>query len=232
MYRVLFVDDDPNILQINRTYFEAREFQVSTADCINAAEELVRSQEFDCIVLDVILPTGETGYNLCKFIRETTPAPILFLSGLTEKEFIYRGFNVGAEDYITKPYDLQELFMRVSARISRYRGTPGQDHILSQPPLQINLTSRRATWNGEPVPLTAVEFDIMALLAAHPGEPISPNEIYNQVWKLPDINSVNTVHSHISRLRVKLDRLSPEHRLIQTEWGRGYVFVPQPRKPQ
>lgn len=227
MYHVLFIDDDKNILKINKTYFEEHEYEVSVADKTADALQMVRDNSYDCIVLDIILSESEDGYELCKQIQQETDAPIVFLSSLTEKDFIYRGFNVGGEDYMTKPYDLKELMMRVESRIMRYRGTIKKDTVISLPPLKINLVNRNATVNGKPLTLTAIEYNILALLCSKPGEPFSPGDIYTEVWKLPDINAVHTVHSHIGRLRAKLDALSPDHHLIQTEWGKGYVLVKQ-----
>lgn len=225
MYHILFVDDDRNILRVNKTYFEEHDYNVSIADNIEDAVLMVKEHDFDCIVLDIILSKADDGYELCRRIQQENNVPVIFLSSLTEKEFVYRGFKVGGEDYMTKPYDLHELMLRVESRISRYRGTSINDNVISLPPLKLNLVSRNATVNGEPLSLTAIEYSILALLCSKPGIPFSPGEIYTSVWKLPDINAVHTVHSHIGRLRAKLDALSPEHHLIQTEWGKGYVLV-------
>ena len=226
LYHVLFIDDDENILQINKMYFEYRGYKVSTATTAKKAKELVNTYDFDCIVLDIILTTLDDGYKLGKELKTVTTAPIVFLSSLTEQDFIYRGFTVGGEDYLTKPYDVKELVMRVDAHIRRYRGNAHHEEVISAPPLHINLTSHTVTLNGENVALTSVEFKILVLLCESPGKPFSPAEIYSEVWKMPDINATHTVHSHIGRMRKKLDSVYPEHQLIQTEWGKGYVFVP------
>ena len=225
MYHVLFVDDDEKVLQINETYFKTHGYKVSVADSGKSALEQVKNNDFDCIILDIILP-NEDGYAICKEIREQTQAPIIFVSSLTEKDFIYKGFSVGGEDYMTKPYDLKELFVRTEAHIARYRGISKRENVISVEPVHLNLTTHKVMVNGKELTLTSVEFKILALLCQHPGKPFSPAEIYKEVWEMPDINAIHTVHSHIGRMRKKLDSIYNDHQLIQTQWGKGYVFIP------
>ena len=226
VYHVLFVDDDENVLKINETYFKSHGYQVTVANSGKLALEAVKKTEFDCIILDIILP-NEDGYVICKEIRNLTHTPIIFVSSLAEKDFIYKGFNVGGEDYMTKPYDLKELFVRTEAHIARYRGTSKRENILTVPPIKMNLTNRKVSINDVEISLTSVEFKILLLLCQHPGKPFTPNEIYNEVWEMPDINAIHTVHSHIGRMRKKLDSIYKDHQLIQTQWGKGYILIPE-----
>ena len=226
MQRILFVDDDINILNINKIYFERYGYTVDTSYSANHTLDLIHKNIYDCIILDIILSTNENGYQLCKDIRNITDTPIIFLTSLTEQDFLYQGFNVGADDYMTKPYDLQELKLRIKARISTYRHIPCTEEILTFPPLSINLTCRQVLYNKDIISLTSVEFDILTFLCSNTGQPFMPDAIYKEVWKMPDLNSTHTVQTHIARLRRKLDKYSPNHHLIQTLWGKGYIFVP------
>ena len=226
MYRLLFVDDDSNIVKVNKLFFEPYGYIVDTALDMHSAMDLVNQNVYDCIVLDIVLPTSQNGYKLCKYIREKVDTPIIFLTSLTEKDFLYQGFSVGGDDYMTKPYDFKELKLRIDAHISRYRHNVKSEEILTFPPLTINLTHRQVLFNDESLNLTGVEFDILSLLCSNPGQPFMPDEIYQKVWNLPDLNSTHTVQTHIARLRRKLDKFSPNHHLIQTQWGKGYFFVP------
>ena len=230
MKRLLFVDDDPNILKINKLYFEPYGYTVDTALDVPNALERLSNFTYDCIILDVVLKPGENGYRLCTEIRKTSNAPIIFLTSLTEQDFLYQGFSVGGDDYMTKPYDPKELKIRIEARINRYRNTSQDENTLSFPPLHINLSTRQITLNEEVINLTGVEFDILILLASNPGKLYMPDVIYKEVWKMPDLNATHTVQTHIARLRRKLDKLSPDHHFIQTQWGKGYLFVTPPQK--
>lgn len=226
MSRILFVDDDENLLKINRTYFEQRGYAVSTAKDGTSAQRLVSETDFDCIVLDIILPQGEDGYSICKALKARSGAPILFLTSLTEQEFLYRGFACGGDDYLTKPYDLKELMLRVEARVGQHRGRRSCARRLVFQPLTIDLTARRVTLSGNTVALTGNEFDILVLLANAPSQVFSTEEIYQGVWKMPDLDATHTVQVHVARMRRKLEEASPTHKFIQTVWGRGYLFVP------
>lgn len=226
MFQILFVDDDENLLKINRIYFEQHGYGVTAASTSGQALSLVKEHRYDCALLDIILPSMPDGYQICEEIRNYTDMPILFLTSLTEQEFLYRGFSAGGDDYITKPYDLRELELRVAARISQYRRHNAGGEILYFPPLSINVTKRIVTVDGRPLSLTGNEFDILVLLARSPEQAFSPEEIYRAVWNMPDLDSAHTVQVHVARMRRKLDTASPGHRFIGTSWGRGYLFSP------
>ena len=226
MNQILFIDDDPNILRINKDYFTPRGYEVYTALDADSALGLVTYHDFDCIILDVILPTKEDGYALCRKLREQMDTPILFLTSLTKQDFLYQGFNCGGDDFMTKPYDLKELQLRIDAQIRRYRSVARHADVISFPPLSVDLTSRLATVNGEELNLTGGEFDILALLVSHPNQVFSPESIYTSVWKMPGIAATHTIQVHVSHLRRKIEDACPDHKFIQTSWGKGYLFVP------
>lgn len=222
---LLFVDDDTAFLQINKTYFERLGYVVFTAVNRKEMESCLQSQPVDCIILDIMFPEkGSGGYDLCRLIRQTQTSPIIFLTSLTEKDFMYKGFDLGADDYMTKPYELKELALRIRARINRNRGIPLRRELLSYPPLTIDAGARKAILLDKQLALTAHEFDILLLLARSPQTVFSMEAIYREIWKMPDLNSAQTVRVHLARMRHKLEEVYPEHHFIQLVWGKGFMF--------
>lgn len=224
MPHLLLVDDDPNILKINRDYFESRGFHVTACD--NAQQAIAHVQKFpvDCIILDIVMPGGD-GFELCRKFKAQLTAPIIFLTNFTEKEYLYQGFSFGGDDFLTKPCDLRELELRVNARISQKEIGKLQCPRLEFPPLLIDMGTCKVSINDTPVPLTAYEFDILLLLVRSPGHVFSPEAIYHEVWKLPDLDSTQTVKVHVARLRHKLETACPGQAFIGTVWKQGYHFI-------
>lgn len=224
MNYLLLVDDDPNILTINRNYFESRGFCVTT--CTNAEQAFshVEKHPVDCVILDVMMP-GEDGFKLCRRFKAKITAPVIFLTCFTEKEYLYQGFSFGGDDFLTKPCDLKELEIRVKARINQKRTGIIRSERLEFPHLLIEIGTRQAFIDGTPVALTAYEFDILLLLAHSPGHVFSPEAIYREVWKLPDLESTQTVKVHVARMRHKLEATCPGVSFIGTVWKQGYRFT-------
>lgn len=221
MYRLLMVDDDPNILKINRSYFEKREFLVNTAENAEEASRLL-TQSYDCILLDIRME-GTDGYRLCQEIKENTRTPVIFLTSLSEEECLERGFLSGGDDYVTKPCGLRELELRVLARI-RAAFSPKEHGTLHFDNLTMNLLSRQVYLGNQLVPLTSNEFDILRLLIEHSGTPFSQEEIYHHIWKEDDHYNSHSVQTLMVRVRKKLAAIEPDQEYIKTAWGRGYLF--------
>ena len=200
---LLFVDDDSNVLNINRNYFESRGFSVSVAQTADQALDHVKKYPVDCVVLDIMMP-GFDGFLLCRRFKTQMTAPVIFLTSLTEKEYLYQGFSLGGDDFLTKPWDLKEF-----------------------PPLTIDAGTRQASIGNVCVPLTAYEFDILLLLARSPGHVFSPDSIYREIWKLPDLDNTQTVKVHVARMRHKMEAACPGHSFIGTVWKQGYRFLPE-----
>ena len=223
MDKLLFVDDDPHFLKINKAYFEKRHYTVETVSNASRAIEALKEQPFDCIILDILMP-GPSGFHLCQQIKNETVTPVIFLTSLTEQDCMYRGFELGGDDYVTKPYEFRELELRIAARIRQARGIL-QNEILQFPPLSIDINSRRALVNGKAVSLTAYEFDILLLLARSPGKVYSLEAIYREIWRMPDLQSAQTVRVHLARMRHKLENACPERKFIELVWGKGFRFT-------
>ncbi len=222
MSRVLFVDDDPAILRVNRIYFESRRYLVHTAQSREQAEQLLEKYPIDCIVLDILMP-GVDGWALCREWKAKRSIPIVFLTSLTEQDCLYRGFELGADDYITKPYELRELELRVKARIRQQTETAPAERLVF-PPLVIDADGRQVLLENVRIPLTAYEFDILLLLARSPGKVFSMATIYREIWNLPDLGNAQTVRVHLARMRHKLEDACPNRRFIEVVWGKGFLF--------
>lgn len=221
MPTVLFLDDDASILRINRVYFESRDYRVLTASGFSEALDLLSRERVDCLVLDILMP-GTDGWEVCRRLRAQGGPPIIFLTSLDERECMYRGFELGAFDYVTKPYELRELELRVRAKLRQSAG--GNGPVLSFPPLTIEPEGRRAAVNGVPLPLTTHEFDVLLLLASHPGKVFSLDEIYREVWKRPDLGRTETARNRVAQMRHKLEAACPDRLFIDRVWGKGFVF--------
>ena len=141
---LLFVDDDSNVLNINRNYFESRGFSVSVAQTADQALDHVKKYPVDCVVLDIMMP-GFDGFLLCRRFKTQMTAPVIFLTSLTEKEYLYQGFSLGGDDFLTKPWDLKELEMRIRTRISQCSNRSLKGERLEFPPLTIDAGTRQAS---------------------------------------------------------------------------------------
>lgn len=213
-YRLLAVDDEPDILRTNRRYLEMRGYQVDTAVCAAEALELLRKQSYDCILLDVLLP-DMNGFKLCEAVRGLTSAPILFLSCMDDEEDKIKGLMAGGEDYITKPYSLKELAARVFAQVRR-AGMKG---------FSIDHQNQLLLIDSCTIPLAQKEFELFLFLMGNSGRILSAAELYHEIWKTGKPDSANTVAVHIKRLRHKLEKSGTLIGSIETVRGEGYRFI-------
>lgn len=226
-YKVLLVDDDNDILEINKTFLESEGYEIVTATTIAQTMEKVQLHSFDCIVLDVMLPDG-SAFELPPRIQVYSDAPIIFLTAREQVEDRIQGFKVGADDYITKPYSLPELSLRINAHIKRSMKSDG--FLIEYPPLRINIKTREVTLKDTAVHLTNREFDILRLLAETPNVIIPFSKIFSHVWGDESACDNHLVMVNISYLRKKMEKIAPEITFVKTEWGIGYSFAYPPVK--
>lgn len=224
MYQILMIDDEQIVLNSRAELLRMYGCKVDTARTAAAAMNYLAHNEYDCILLDVMLEETN-GFTLCKKIRNATLCPIIFLSNMYEDEYQKQGFLSGAEEYIPKTMDWELFWLRIESRIKNYR-REFEPTILSYPPMVINLDSRTVAINNIDIQLSGFEFDILALMASRPDYVFSLSEIYQTVWKQRDLNQVQTVQVHISHMRRKLEATCPDHFFLQTVWGKGYKFTP------
>jgi DNA-binding response OmpR family regulator len=192
--------------------------------------EKALTNEYLMIILDLMLPELD-GLEVCKRIREATKSlPILMLTAKSEEFDKVLGLELGADDYITKPFSIRELMARIKALLRRVDAvkeevTAGQQEEIVLGALTINLDKRKVTLNTEKVELTAKEFDLLALFASNPGRVYSRQALLNLVWGYQFEGYDHTVNSHINRLRAKLESNPSQPKFITTVWGVGYRFV-------
>ena len=226
-YKILLVDDDKDILEINRAFLESEGYEVVTATTITQTMEKIQIHNFDCIVLDVMLPDG-SAFDLPQRLAPYSAAPIIFLTAKDQVEDKLQGLKVGADDYITKPYSLPELSLRINAHIRRNMKSEG--FLMEFPPLKINIKTREVLLKDKPVHLTNREFDILRLLAETPNVIVPFQRIYSHVWGDDSACDNHLVMVNISYLRKKMEKIAPEVTFVKTEWGIGYSFAYPPVK--
>ena len=227
--KILVVDDEKVLVKGIKFNLESEGYQVETAYDGEAAVELARGGAFDLIILDLMMPRID-GLQACMRIREFSNVPIIMLTARSEDTDKIIGFECGADDYITKPVNILELKARVRALLRR-SGAAGQRQPgrtpLSVGHIRLDPSERSAWKSGQPVDLTAKEFDLMELLMRNPGRVYSRENLLNVVWGYEYIGDYRTVDVHIRRLREKLELDPANPQYIRTKWGVGYYFSSQ-----
>ncbi len=218
---VLVVEDDP-ILRETLTYNLQRErMQVLCAENAEEAIRMFQQQNPDLVVLDVMLP-GRSGFELCRLIRQHSQTPILFLTARTSEEDKLRGFELGADDYLVKPFSMVELIARIRSLLRRTQ--PATPVTLHFGEVEIDLKAHRVFKAGKPLTLTPKEYALLVLLARNPGKVFTRDQLLDNIWGVDTYVSPRTVDVHIRWLRSKIEP-DPNHpRYIQTVRGVGYRF--------
>ena len=225
-YKVLVVDDEKLLVKGIKFNLENDGYEVECAYDGEQAVEIVRQGKVDLVILDLMMPKMD-GFEACKRIREFSKVPIIMLTAKSEDTDKIIGFEYGADDYITKPFNVMELKVRVRAILRRVGQDSSKkrpnDHIIAGR-IELAPSSRNAYIDGDIVDLTAKEYDLIELLAKNPGRVYSRENLLDVVWGYDYPGDIRTVDVHIRRLREKLERepASPEH--IMTKWGVGYYF--------
>lgn len=222
---ILVVDDEETIREVVRRYLEREGFTVREAEDGYAALDAVEEHEPDLIVLDLMLP-GVDGLTITRHLQSRYRIPILMLTAKGEISDRVRGLDLGADDYMTKPFSPQELVSRVRAVLRRADPGVGTTTALEHGDLRLDPVSRTVTRGGESIMLTSTEFDLLWFLASNPKQVFSRTQLLDHVWGYEYYGDPSTVTVHISRLREKIepDQSKPQH--ILTVWGVGYKFEP------
>lgn len=223
--RILVVDDEKPIADILKYNLEKEGYRVEEAFDGLEALRRVKEAPFDLVILDVMLP-GLDGYSVCREIRRFSPLPILMLTAKDQETDIVLGLEMGADDYLTKPFGARELLARVRALLRRSRlQTAGlEKKVLVFGPLEIDLLNYEARKNGRSVGLTLKEFELLRFLATHPGQVFTRETLLNEVWGYEYFGEARTVDVTIRRLREKIEENPAEPEYIQTKRGVGYYF--------
>ncbi len=218
--RILVVDDDPTVAEVVGQYLRSSGFVVDrVADGFEAIEAEARISP-DLIVLDRMLP-GIDGIEACRRIRATSSTPIILLTALGSEEERIRGFEAGADDYLTKPFSPRELVLRVQSVLRRSLGEHAPESALDRGPFHIDPAARVAKMNGVLLPLTVREFDLLSFLVKHPRQAFSRDELLTSVWGWT-YGDLSTVTVHVRRLREKIEPDPTQPTLLTTVWGVGY----------
>ncbi|WP_236414998.1 response regulator transcription factor [Paenibacillus sp. JJ-223] len=228
---ILLVDDEHEIIKLMEIYFGNEGYRILTAHDGGEALEQLRKERVDLIVLDVMMPNMD-GIEACMKIREEQKMPIIMLSAKSMDMDKIMGLSIGADDYVTKPFNPLELVARAKSQLRRYyqfnEGREKRKHELTIDELVINTDTHEVWVDEQPVHLTPREFAVLELLARHQGSVLSMEQIYQQVWKEEYMESSNTVMVHIRKIREKIEPDKKNPKFIQTVWGVGYKMI----KPQ
>jgi DNA-binding response OmpR family regulator len=227
--RVLVADDDPNITDVCRRYLEREGYLVITAKDGEEALALWRKHNPSLIVLDLMMP-HKNGWEVCNEIRQTEDIPIVMLTARGEEQDRLMGLTMGADDYLTKPFSPRELVLRVRAILRRMRyvqtsPAAAAEHTIKCDGLTLDVAKRKVEVGGQEVDLTVTEFEVLYLLASHPGQVFSRNQMLSKIWDFSYEGDTTTVTVHIRRLREKIEPIPSEPKYIKTVWGIGYKFA-------
>ena len=224
MYNVLVCDDEKDIVSALRIYLTSEGYQVFEASNGKEAVEIVENQEVHLVLMDIMMPVMD-GIQAMVKIREKSNVPVILLTAKGEDTDKVLGLTVGADDYVTKPFNPVELQARVKSQLRRYMLLGSGNQTVAKARMggiEIDDKAKEVTLDGEKVNLTRTEYDILKLLMDHPGEVFSPNQIYEKVWKDNPFGTENTVAVHIRHLREKIEYNPQEPRYLKVVWGRGY----------
>lgn len=221
MAKILVVDDEPNIVELARLYLKNEGYEVVTAGDGRIALDTVRLQTPDLVLLDIMLP-GLDGWEVCKQVRQFSRVPIIMLTARGDDVDKIVGLELGADDYMVKPFNPREMVARVKAVLRRTDGGRPTATIVQVGDVELDTARREVAVAEQPVTLRAKEFDLLAYLMQHPGLALSREQLLNAVWGYDYYGDTRTVDVHIAHIR---DKLAGSRVSIETVWGVGYKLV-------
>ena len=227
MSKILIIEDEEAIADLEKDYLELSGFEVKICNTGDEGLQTALREEFDLIVLDLMLP-GLDGFEVCKRVREEKNIPIIMVSAKKEDIDKIRGLGTGADDYMTKPFSPSELVARVKAHLARYDRLVGSSNknndVIEIRGIRIDKTARRVMVDGEEKAFTGKEFDLLTFLAEHPNHVYTKEELFREIWDMDSIGDIATVTVHIKKIREKIEFDSAKPQYIETIWGVGYRF--------
>ena len=227
MSRILIIEDEEAIAEIEKDYLELSDFEVVIEEDGERGLEKALSEEFDLILLDVMLP-GKDGFEICKEVRKEKKIPILMVSAKKDDIDKIRGLGLGADDYLAKPFSPSELVARVKAHLARYErlvnSSEERNNFIDIRGIRIDRTARRIFVNEEEKSFTTKEFDLLTFLADNPNHVYSKEEVFREVWGMESLGDIATVTVHIKKIREKIEKDTANPQYIETIWGVGYRF--------
>jgi len=224
MRRILIVEDDIHINNMLSELLEQHAYSSVSAYSGTEALLLLARDSFSLVLLDLMLP-GKTGEQVLTKLRETSSVPVIVLTARTDKETTVELLRLGADDYIAKPFDNNELLARIEVALRRTPAHQPDGALLRHKDIILDLDGYDASINGQKAGLSKREFEILRLMMSHPNKVFTKNNLYESVWGGEFLGDDNTINVHISKLRAKLGALSPDEEYIQTVWGIGFKMI-------
>jgi len=226
MTNILLIDDDEKLGELLETFFQRFDLDLKVANDPETGLAMLNSLEPDLVILDVMLP-GQDGFEVCRTIRKTSAVPIIMLTARGEVTDRIVGLEIGADDYMPKPFEPRELVARIQNVLRRSNSTRPQGPELKYEGLTVDIERRSAELDGETLDLTTMEYQLLALFAGNPGKTYTRDEILNELRGIDAQLFSRSVDILVSRLRQKLGDTSKQARFIRTVWGTGYAFIGQ-----
>lgn len=225
MKKILIVEDDASIAELEKDYLVMSGYEVVIANNGKDGLNLIKNGDFSLAILDIMLPFND-GFSILAEIGENKSIPILVVSAKSDEVYKIKGLNLGADDYITKPFGMGELVARVNSHIKKYEkfNGAGKSDVINVREISINKTDRRAYKNGREIPLKQKEFDLLCFLAQNPNRVYDKETLFEKVWGFDALSDSSTVTVHIARIREKIEEEPSKPQIIETVWGVGYRF--------
>lgn len=229
MKKILIIEDEEAIAMIEQDYLELSNFETEVVSDGASALQKLSDNSYDLILLDLMLPGGMSGYDVCKKIRGQVDIPIIMVTAKTESLDKVLGLELGADDYLTKPFDPAELVARVKANLNQYERLKGQtaqaeEKLAIGNGIVMELGSYKVTKDGKELRFPNKEFELLRFLAQNPNYVYSKEQLFEKIWGYDYIGDPATIAVHINRIREKIEQDSNNPKLIETVWGVGYRF--------
>ena len=231
--KILVVDDEPSIGEVVKLYLEREGFDATVVGDGQSALDLLQSDPPDLLVLDVMLP-GVDGYEITRQVRARSTIPIILLTARKDEIDRILGLELGADDYVVKPFSARELVSRVKAVLRRTQQShtpPGGEQPVQCGDIHIDPRTRQLSVSGDDIPVTVKEFDLLWMLISNPHQVFNRGQLLDQVWGVSEFIDASTVTVHVRRLREKIEQDPSNPRHIITVWGVGYRFEPGDQAP-
>lgn len=224
MNNILLVEDDLSLIDGLKFSLSKQKFDVSVARTVKEAKNYLNKNNYNLLILDLMLPDG-SGFDICKEVRQTSDVPIIFLTALDEEVNVVMGLDIGGDDYITKPFKLNELMSRINAVLRRSNSIKEKSSVLSSNGITVNLLEGRVMKNGKDIEVTPIEYKLLSLFMQNPKAVLSKEQIIQKLWDC-DENFVddNTLAVYVSRLREKIESNQKKPSFLLTVRGMGYKW--------
>lgn len=222
--KIFLLEDDASIAMGLEYSLHKEEYETRLARTVKEALEIISAEEFDLYLLDLTLPDG-SGYDVCRTIKEKGDLPVIFLTAFDDEVNVVMGFDLGADDYISKPFRVNELMARIKSVLRRYNSEAGKSGILELHGLKINTNEAKVYKNGNEIVLTAMEYRLLLILLNNKGRVLSRNQLLENIWDIDGIFvNDNTLTVYIKRLRDKIENNSDNPQIIKTVRKMGYIL--------